>query len=271
VGAAGAIAWAVNAGRAPALPEASPVVAVIVHPPDVAPITRPGEPAGLRPDATVAAGEWIETRGSRGAALRTLDQTSVRLDAGTRLRWIAPSVIELQRGAVYLDTAEGARPLEIRTPYGSATDLGTQFEVRVQPGAVRVRVRSGAVAISRDGRTFEAVAGTEMTVTGNGAETRPVSTTGGEWTWTAALAPPVAFDGSTLTAYLSRVAREHGWVIAYADAATARAAERAVLRGSVEGLGPLDAVDIAIGAAGLAHAFDRGRLDVWRAGAEGAR
>jgi ferric-dicitrate binding protein FerR (iron transport regulator) len=196
------------------------------------------------------------------ASLRTLERTSVRLDAATRIRWLTPALIELHRGALYIDTAEGARPLEIQTPYGSATDIGTQFEVRVEPGAFRVRVRSGAVAIERGAERYFANQGTEMTISSRGAETRPVSVTGEEWAWTATIAPTIAFDGARLRDYLTAVAHENGLTLRYADAATRGVADRAVLRGSVEGLSVRDAVDVAIRAAGLTYTLEGGLLAV---------
>jgi ferric-dicitrate binding protein FerR (iron transport regulator) len=191
------------------------------------------------------------------------------MDVDTRLRWMSPSVIELQRGAVYIDTAEGARPLEIRTMYGSAIDIGTQFEVRVQTGALRVRVRSGAVSVKRRRDTFEASAGTELTVTEQGADTRPSSSSGPSWEWTARIAPPLTFEGSTLADYLGSLSREHGWTLEYADATIRVEANRTVLHGSVEGLSAGNAIAVAAGVSGLTHRFDGGRLVIARAG--GAR
>ena len=52
----------------------------------------------------VRSGQWIETDARARLALRFFDGTSVRLDAGSRVRPLSAGVLELARGAVYVDT-----------------------------------------------------------------------------------------------------------------------------------------------------------------------
>ena len=117
-------------------------------------------------------GEWIETAADARVALRLGDGTSVRIDRGSRARLLAPTVIELASGAVYLDTGRDSTDLEVRTAFGTAHDIGTQFEVRLDLAAVRVRVRSGIVELRRSGESVSARAGTELTMSAGAAVQR---------------------------------------------------------------------------------------------------
>jgi hypothetical protein len=70
-------------------------------------------------------------------------------------------------------------------------------------------------------------------------------------------------EGQTLAAFLGHLAREHGWRVQYADTAVEQEAARIVLHGSVLGLAPRDAVEVAISTSALEHRFDEGMLVVF--------
>ena len=67
-----------------------------------------------------------------------------------------------------------------------------------------------------------------------------------------------------MAAFLERVAREHGWVVRYADPGLAAEASQIILHGSVSGLAPHEMVDVAIAASGLQHRLEGGELFVTR-------
>jgi transmembrane sensor len=220
--------------------------------------------AGLQPGASVRIGEWIETTAQTRVALRFADDTSVRFDAASRARALSAHVIELTAGAVYIDSAPASAGFEIQTPTATVRDVGTRFEVRVQNGATRVRVRSGKVELRSGTRVVAGEAGTEVTMSVDGAVSRPVLSFGAEWDWTASVAPVLDIEGLVLSAFLDRIAREHGWTVRYADTALARDATAIVLHGSVRGLLPADAVQVAVTTSGLAHRLEDGVLTVTR-------
>ena len=83
----------------------------------------------------------------------------------------------------------------------------------------------------------------------------------------AGLAPPLEIEGVALSAFLERIAREHGWDVRYRDAALAREATTIVLHGSVNGLSPREALDVAIATSGLQHRLENGELTVFRGSA----
>jgi ferric-dicitrate binding protein FerR (iron transport regulator) len=220
--------------------------------------------AGLTRGDGVRTGQWLET-GARGrAALRLADGTSMRLDTDARARLLSPAILELTRGTVYLDTGERSTGLEVRTPFGVARDIGTQFEVRLTASSLRVRVRAGLVELRRGEQSVSARPGTEVTLGSGPANTRPVPAFGPEWQWAADLAPVFDIEGRSLAAFLGHLSREQGWTVRYADAQLARDASGIILHGSVRGLEPADAVAVALRTSALSHRFDNGELVVMR-------
>ena len=187
---------------------------------------------------------------------------SLRLDTDTRARLDSDAVIELVAGAVYIDSGKAAGGLEVRTPLGTARDIGTQFEVRVDEASTRVRVRDGIVEVRQGDRAMSAHRGTELTVTADSAISEAVAPFGPEWDWTARLAPPIETDGQPLAVFLEAVSREHGWRVRYADAPLARYAADSIMHGSVVGLPPREAVAVMLTSSGLEHHFDNGEIVV---------
>lgn len=145
------------------------------------------------------AGARVITAPDGMAALRLIDGASVRLDIATELRLISPRVLELRRGAVYVDSGASApgTSLEIRTPLGQIRDVGTQFEVRLANDRLRLSVREGAAALTRDHQTYSIPAGESLRVDRNGTvETGAVAPRDQEWAWTLAVAPLSSWKGA---------------------------------------------------------------------------
>ena len=190
--------------------------------------------------------------------------TSVRLDVGSRLRVLSENAVELLAGAVYIDTGGETTRFEVRTAFATARDVGTQFEVRLLDGAVRLRVRAGAVVLSGGGRSVTAQEDTEVVMSGDGTESRPIAPDDDVWSWVTGVAPPVDFEGLTLADFLDRLASEQGWAIQYAEEPLAKDAAGFVLHGSARGLTPREAVEVAISTTGLRHRFEGRTLHVLR-------
>lgn len=218
----------------------------------------------------VRIGEWIETGAESRIGLRFGDGTSVRVDTQSRVRALSPAVIELSAGAVYVDTGSERRAFEVRTSLATARDIGTQFELRLIGDSLRLRVRTGIVELTNGARTVSGRARTEITLSANGAVSRPIAAHGAEWSWTTRVSPLLEMEGMSLASFLERVAREQGWTVEHRDPATARDAERIILHGSVSGLTPHEAVEVAIATSGLRHQFEGGSLVVLREDARAA-
>jgi FecR protein len=247
-----AIAWVAkiggpsgNAHRAPSAASAAPAWQLAV-------------------DDPILQGETVETGDAGRLALRFADNSSLRLDVGSRARLVGQRVVELLSGAVYVDTDRAAGQFEIRTPLGTARDIGTQFEVRLIGERVRLRVRTGIVELAGRSRSSVGRAGTEILVSPSGEESRPVAPFGGEWAWTADTSPTIDIEKMPLSRFLERLAREQGWTVEYVDSALAREAGGIILHGSVAGLTPAESLEVTIGTSGLAYRLDNGRLVVFR-------
>ena len=171
--------------------------------------------ASLARNESIRTGEWIETDGRARVALRFSDGTSVRLDVGSRARPLSASVIELSAGAVYVDTGRESGRFEVRTAVATARDVGTQFEVRLLDRTVRLRVRTGVVELRDGARSVSGRGGTEITLSDSAAVSRPIPAYGSEWEWTARVSPGLDIEGLTLSIFLERIAREHGWTLHY--------------------------------------------------------
>jgi ferric-dicitrate binding protein FerR (iron transport regulator) len=218
-----------------------------------------GEAAPLVAKAQVFVGVPLATGPDGRAALRLPNGPSLRLDVGTRARFTGASTLRLDDGAVYVDS-QGGRPVLVETPWGQVTELGTQFEVRVGSGGVRVRVREGSVELAgngtSEGRAWEAAAGAQLTLATDGRLSRAtVSPHGEAWAWVQEIAPSFELEGRTLGDFLAWVGRESGWRVALADPSRA-AAGSAVLHGSIEGLSPEQALAAVLPTCGLANRRD---------------
>ena len=223
-----------------------------------------GEALPLTSAMPIHVNDVIETDNASRASLRMADGSSLRIDRGSRVRVVARAAIELDGGATYLETSEGSRGFEIRTPMGTVRDVGTRFEVRLIDSGLRLRVRAGSVQIARGATVTDAVAGTETTATTTGIAVRQLPPYGPEWAWVATLAPPFAIEGHSLRAFLEHAAAEEGWTLRYANPAVAEAADRILLHGSVDGLAAEEALKVALATSGLEYRLSGGELLVLR-------
>jgi ferric-dicitrate binding protein FerR (iron transport regulator) len=215
-------------------------------------------------------GSELVTAPDGRAALRLDSGHSLRLDTGSRVRLLAEDAIALDAGAIYVDSAP-ERPAEIalavHTPLGVVREIGTQFEVRLAPDSVRVRLRDGAVAVSHDGGELEVRAGNELQLSAGGLVTRQaVATHGPGWDWMVGVTPMLDLEGRTARAFLDWVARERGWTLAFADESAARAAGEVVLGGGAEGLSLDQALDAVLATCRMTYRVEGGVLRISSAG-----
>jgi hypothetical protein len=200
-------------------------------------------------------GENLEPSGP--VALRMAGGQSVRIDGGTRLELLTASRLQLDSGAVYIDSgppATAGAAIEIVTSLGVVREIGTQFEVRIADEAesMQVSVREGSVSISRDSETLSAARGEQLTLDRQGLAARSaLAADAAHWSWVLDAAPPLEIEGRTLADYLDWVARETGWQIRYADEDLARSAEKILLHGTIEGLRPDESLGVILEGSGL--------------------
>lgn len=211
----------------------------------------------LAPGSEIPAGATLETAGNARAAFHLLDGATVRLDERTRLTLTGRSELKLERGTIYVESGlsklkTGA--IRIDTGTGIVRDLGTRFEVRVQDGELRVRVRQGIVSLDREGGSREIPSGTELILDqAGGSRTAIVPPRDPGWNWILAVAPEFEMEGRTLGEFLDWVSTETGMSVRFADASIERGARAIVLHGSVAGLRPDQTPGVVLPACGLSH------------------
>ena len=209
----------------------------------------------------------LETGAGR-AALELADGSSLRLDRSTRFELLASRRLRLEAGALYLD-ASGDEPFTIETPFGDVHDIGTQFEVSLDAGGVRVRVREGLVDVQGPDGSHSAAAGDEIKLGPGGAlSRRPVASHGEPWQPYLDVAPTYALEGSTLESYLEWLRRETGWRLEFRDPSIQTASRTIVLHGSLEGLSVTETPLPVLRTCGLGGRIEDGVLEIFSLGHE---
>jgi FecR protein len=202
-------------------------------------------------------GQSIRTGPQSGLALQLGRAQSLRLDAETQLIVLAPRQFRLKTGAVYYDGSNKNQSIQIDTPAGVASDLGTQFEVRVKHETVRLRVREGEVKLEGRGPfadTQYAKAKDELLISGDGkiskAKVEPDSP---EWSWAQSLSPGFDLEGRSLHESLRWLARENGWALQYVNPALEQEAVGSVLHGSIDKLSAIEALNVVTTIGGVVY------------------
>jgi hypothetical protein len=267
--------------RLPAMPDEAGHVAAAVETVIGGATLGPGQT--VVSGAKLADGATVTTASTGRAALQLASGPSVRIDVQSSVRIVSGRSLRLDRGAVYVDTrAETRAPgsntstVEIDTPFGTVTDRGTRFEVRLvdaaakamdtgssagPPRALAIRVREGEVRLATATATYDATAGSELLVERDGEATRgDRAPYGDDWSWVENVRPPVAIEGITCTAFLDWAARETGRRWRYTDPAAGSEAGGAVVHGSIDGLTVDEALDTVLPSCGLRHRVDGGLL-----------
>lgn len=211
-------------------------------------------------------GAAVETGENGLVALRLADGGSMRLDTGSRIILEDRGNVRLDRGAVYIDSGSAStdhKPLAIVTARGRIHELGTQFEVRLLPDLLRVRVREGRVAMRWRETEGEVDAGQQALMNAGGElDLGPVSPNDPGWSWLLEVAPAFELEGASAAAYLRWVERETGLELHWADRQLAAAAEEMLLHGDTAGLRPNDTLAVVLPTCGLTHEVDQGTLIV---------
>jgi len=132
----------------------------------------------------------------------------------------------------------------------------------VAGSVLTVGVREGLVAIETSGQQTLGRAGQVVTLQ-NGQVTRTGLAANAEaWNWASSIAPPFAIEGRTVHEFLTWAGRETGRQVVYSSPEAAQRARAIVLRGSMEGLTPDEAVSAVLSTTALQPAVDDGHIRV---------
>ncbi len=216
------------------------------------------------PRASLGTGRRLRTRADGRAALAMAGGESLRLAGDTEIMLDAPGRIYVQEGTVYVDS--GARPgrhLEFVTPAGTARDIGTQFELQVGGGALRLRVREGAVVIDRGGQSLTGKAGEQIAIDSLGGVSREaISPDAPAWQWAESIAPVPDMDGKPASTLISWVARETGRELRYESPLVERRAARVILHGNIRHLPPLAALEAMLATTDLEYVLQGDTMEI---------
>jgi FecR protein len=200
-------------------------------------------------------GDTLTTRSPALVAL--LGGGSLRIEAGSVVIAESELSLSLERGRVYIDIPPAfaaVNRLRILTAAGAVEHVGTQYEVLSDAQSVRIRVREGRIRLVGGAETVEADGGTELLVRPGGRAARgSVMTYGGDWLWTAALAPDYDIEGRRLADFLVWVSRELGRHLDFEDPRARDVANTTILHGSVRGLAPIEALRNVISTTSLTY------------------
>jgi ferric-dicitrate binding protein FerR (iron transport regulator) len=219
--------------------------------------------------APLTKGMKLRTLAGGGAGLVLAGGASLRLASGTEIMLDEPGRLYLREGTVYLDHRGSAGTgYRIETPAGIARDLGTQFELRVAGGTLRLRIREGKVAVDRAGQTVEGGAGEQLDLDALGGVARSeIAATDAAWQWTESFAPTPDIDGRPAAELIAWVARETGRRLRYESTATEQRAAAVILHGNIRHLPPLAALDAMLATTDLEYVLDGNTMEI-RARAE---
>ena len=217
--------------------------------------------------STLETGQSIATGTRSRIALLAINGHSVRLDRDSRLVLVSEREIRLEQGAVYLDSGPDSSPesaISVLTEFGTVTEIGTQFEVRVAADSVRVRVREGEVSVGSRRTGHRAVSGEELTVSKSSVVRHAIDLYSGIFDWVGAIAPVRPTHKSPLPEFLEWAARENGLALEYSDPSAAEWAAGIKLTGDLEGLSPRQALDAVMPAVELSYRIEDGQLIITR-------
>jgi hypothetical protein len=211
-------------------------------------------------------GSLMRTGSGDRAALWLTDRRSLRLDANTELRLDSEASVSLDSGAVYIDAGSGSETgIEVRTAFGTATDIGTQFEVRIGNQTLNVQVRQGLVALARGREEYQITGGVSLSIDTDGAvSTATIPSYDPAWLWTQEVAPPFEIEGQSVMAFLDWVSSETGLGVRFENTEAEQLAATTILHGSIEGLPPVRAPSVILPSARLTVREEPGAMLVMR-------
>jgi len=207
----------------------------------------------VRAGETLMSGAQLRTDASTRVALSVNGGLSLRLDGGSLLHLQSPDRAVLEHGRIYVDAPIGEHvPLNVQTRFGAIEHLGTQYQAQLLSNSLLVSVREGLVSIAAKHDTLQVAANESLALSERGAVMRQAVTShDAAWQWAVQLAPAYDIENRSLASMLEWVARETGRTVRYASPDVRARAERLILRGSVSGLSPEQALDAVIATTNL--------------------
>jgi ferric-dicitrate binding protein FerR (iron transport regulator) len=180
--------------------------------------------------------------------------TELRLREGTRIKWLEPGAVDLERGSIYVDT-RGRSRLRVHTPLGVVSDVGTTFMVTLDGDAMEVAMRDGTTMVDTPHGSYTARAGDHygdvVTVSPERLSARAEPASAERWQWIHAVHP--GYSRRDVVPLLQAIAADLGMALEFASPAVEAAALRGRLDGDLSGLAPAQALKVVLATTGLAR------------------
>jgi ferric-dicitrate binding protein FerR (iron transport regulator) len=221
----------------------------------------------LNAGAVLREQDQVRTTGDGRIALTLASGLHLRVDRASELTLADLRHAALESGAVYVDSGPasptGPAALEIETPYGNVSHLGTQYEARLEGTSLVVSVREGRVSVAHGADRVEGAAGERLVINdGQSVERSRLDGSSSSWSWTGEIAPAYRLEGQSLHQFLEWAARETGRELHYADSAARGDASSLELHGSVDGLTPDQALTAVLATTSLPVDVGSTRIEV---------
>lgn len=205
--------------------------------------------AALNVRSEIHGGDSLHTQADGSLRVELSNGISVRIDRNTQLRWLDSDELQLQQGAVYVDSADNAAALTIHTAQGDVTHLGTRYLIETDAQRLRVAVREGRVAIQTGTTEVTVDSLQQVQLTGEGSVQRSdLSMNDDLWQWADTLAQPFALENRSVAEFLQWVSRETGYELRYASSDIQQTATRTLLHGEQTTQTPLQALQTVLAA-----------------------
>lgn len=193
---------------------------------------------------------------AQGPALLSLQGGgNLRIARGSRFEVVSANSVRLESGELYVDIPPGAHhdaSFVAITDAGEFRHVGTQFELSVDAGATRLRVREGSVQWHASDGDSTVGAGSEVVIDAlRHVARRMIETSGAPWSWTESLAPDIEIENRPVGDFLDWFARETGRRLDIADDATKRQVTTIRMHGDIHGLEPSQALVAVLGSTSL--------------------
>jgi len=228
-----------------------------VMPPPAAPAAKLERSFGTVHVRAANGGTEIVTAADGRASFRLDSGTEFRIDRNSRVVLVSGTAFTVDRGAVYIATAE--RGVEVRTRFGVARDIGTRFEVRLDGDTELVRVREGIVAFEDLARVS---AGEQLQIRSGTVSKSAIAPHAEEWSWTESVAPLFTIEGQSVASFVAWVASESGLRVQYESNELRLRAQRTTLHGTIGELAPAVACATILPTAGMRCTAAKGVLHI---------
>ncbi len=209
-------------------------------------------------------GDLVSTGPGGGVSLLLARNVSLRIDENTRIKVDGADQFALLEGRVYADTGQFIYRdggLQIDTPFGVVSDVGTQFTVSSNDASMDISVREGRVEIFTGSEIHAARMGQRLTLErGEGASVASLDTHDPYWHWIAGLTPAFDTSNKSLLDFLKWAARETGRELRFKSDESRMFAMRTDVHGSVAGLTPDEALLAILSTTSLIYEIESDKI-----------